>query len=328
MKVISVCILVILVQMAATAQQDSAMLVWPSPPDRPRVKHLLTISSLESLQSKKGFFSKLISFFTGDESTPRWLVQPVGIAVSADGRIVIADPGAHCLHIINPVKKEYDFIAETKFGKFESPVGLAFAPGGKLYVSDSQRGDIIVLDEDFDAQKEIKDSLSRPTGLLVVGTKLYVVNTGMHGIAVFDLEGNYVSSFGQRGAGGGEFNYPLSLAFRDSLYVVDGLNYRIEKLDVNGRYGSSIGQHGNVAGRFASPKGIAVDSDGNIYVTDALMDNIQIFNPAGQLLLIVGQKGSANGEFQSPGGIAIDGNDKIYIVETMNKRVQVLQYMK
>jgi DNA-binding beta-propeller fold protein YncE len=309
-------------------QQDSAGLVWPSPPDRARIRHIQTISSLESLQSKKGFFSKLLSFFTGDESSPRWLTQPVGIAVSPDGRLVIADPGAQCIHIINTVKKEYDFIAETKFGKFVSPVGVAFSRDGRLFVSDSQTGTIIEFNSDFDARKEIKTSLNHPTGMTIVGDTLYVAHTGDHAIALFDLDGNFLSSMGRRGNGKGEFNYPIALAARDSLYVVDAMNYRIETLDRRGQYGSMFGRQGNIAGRFASPKSIALDSDGNIYVTDALMDNVQIFDAGGRLLQIVGRHGSANGEFLSPGGIAVDRSDRIYVVETLNKRIQVFQYIK
>lgn len=329
MKIRISLILFVLAPMVAAAQSDSVRLVWPSPPDQARIKHVQTISSLESFHSKKGFFAKLLGFFAGSETTPRWLVQPVGIAVSpVDGRILIADPGANCIHMINPVEKEYDFIAETKYGKFISPVGLALAPDGTLFVSDSERGDIIVFDHNLDAESQIKGPFTRPTGLQVISDKLYVVDAGQHKIVILDLHGKYLSSFGQRGTDAGEFNFPLQIAARESIYVVDGLNYRVQKFDLNGRFASTLGQHGNIAGRFASPKGIALDSDGDVYVTDALMDNFQIFSPTGHLLLIVGHNGTRDGEFMSPGGITIDRTDKIYVAETLNKRVQVFQYVK
>lgn len=307
-------------------QQDSVKLAWP--PDRARIQHLQTISSMENLQPKKGFFAKLFGFLTGGERTPRWLVQPVGIAVSPTCDIVITDPGAHGLHVIKMSEHEYDFMAETKFGKFISPVGVAFAADGDIYVSDSQRGDVTVFNRDFDAEFQIKDSLSHPTGVKILNEKLYIADTDRHRIVVFDRKGTYLSSIGKRGAGEGEFNYPVQLAAKDSVYVLDGLNYRVQKFDFDGRFGMTFGQHGNIAGRFASPKGIALDSDGNVYVTDALMDNFQIFNPAGQLLLIVGGHGTKDGEFMSPGGIAIDSQDHIYVVETLNKRIQIFQYIK
>lgn len=310
------------------AQVSDSSRVWPSAPDPARIKHVQTISSPVGFKQENGFFSKILNFFAGGESGAQWFVQPVGIAVSPDGRIVVADPGANCIHIINIEKKEYDFITETKFGKFISPVGVAFASDGTLYVSDAQRGDIIVFDNDFDPDYQIKGELKRPTGLSIIGDKLYVVDTGEHKIVVFDRKGRYLSSFGQRGNGSGEFNFPIQLAARDSLLVLDGLNYRVQKFDLNGKFGSTFGRQGNIAGRFAAPKGVALDSDGDIYVTDALMDNFQIFDPNGRLLLIVGGKGYLDGQFMSPGGIAIDRNDKVYIVETLNKRIQIFQYLK
>lgn len=328
MKIKAVAVLFVVTQMVAFAQTDSVRLVWPSPPERTRIKHVRTISSLENLQPEKGFFAKLLGFFSGTEISQRWLVQPVGIAVAPDGRIFVADPGANGIHVINSGKKEYDFIAETKFGKFVSPVGLAFAVEGRLYVSDSQRGDIIVFNRDLEVEFQIKDSLIRPTGLKVIGVKLYVVDAGDHNVKVFDLQGKHLFSFGRRGAGEGEFNYPLQLVAHDSLFVVDALNYRIQKFDLGGRFISTFGGQGNIAGRFASPKGIALDSDGNIYVSDALMDCFQIFDPGGRLLLVVGRQGLKDGEFISPGGVTIDAHDMIYVVETMNRRIQIFQYLR
>lgn len=328
MKINIMFLCVVLFVTIVYPQSDSSSLVWPSPPDHPRIMHVQTISSPESLQPKKGIVSKILGFLMGSEKNAPWLVQPVGIGVSPDGRIVVADPGANCIHIINAKEREFDFVAETKFGKFISPVSVAFAPDGRLYVSDSQRGDIIVFDDDLEADFRIKGNLNRPTGIIVSDGKLFVSDTGEHKVVVFDLEGNYVHSFGHRGAGFGEFNYPIQLVAGDSLLVLDGLNYRVQQFDFAGRYMSTFGKQGNVAGRFASPKGIALDSDGNVYVTDALMDNFQIFNPSGQLLLVVGRRGVLDGEFMSPGGICIDKGDNIYIVETLNKRIQIFQFLR
>ncbi len=321
-------ILALLLPVGLAAQSNDSLLVWPGPPDPARIRHIRTISSMGDFKHEKGFFAKLVSFLTGGESTLPWLVQPVGIAVSADGRIFVADPGAHGIHVINPEKKEYDFVKETKYGMLISPVGLALTEDGRLYVSDSERGDVIVLDDDLEAEAQIKGSLVRPTGLQIIGGKLYVVDTGRHEVVVFDLKGNVMLEFGRHGAGAGEFNYPIHLAGRDSVYVVDALNYRIQKFDPAGKFGSAFGDRGDIPGRFASPKSIALDSQGHVYVTDALMDNFQIFTAYGQLLLIVGRKGASDGEFMSPGGIAIDRNDRVYVVDTLNKRVQIFQFIK
>lgn len=303
-------------------------LVWPTPPDRARIRYVETISQDTGAGEERGFLSKLFGFLTGGVRPPEWLVQPVGIAVSPDGVIVVSDPGSRAIHIFDRAKHEHRLVTETKFGKFIAPVGLAFGPDGSLYVSDSDRGDITVLDRDFEATSQIKGSLNRPTGLCIFGNRLFAVDSRWHKVFIFALDGTPVASFGRRGAGTGEFNFPVQIGARDSLYVVDQLNYRVQKFDAAGNFGSSFGMYGNVAGRFASPKAIAFDSDNHCYVTDALMDNLQIFSSAGQLLLIVGRQGRLEGEFLSPGGIAIDRNDRIFVVEMLNRRIQIFQYLK
>ena len=311
-----------------SAQDKGKELVWPTSPDKARIQYVETISSLEKFQPKKSFLSKLFGFITGGDRPSPWLVQPVGIAVGPDGRIFVADPGANCIHILDLAEGKYDAITETRYGKFLSPVGIAFSDDGSMYVSDSKRGDVILFDHDLNAQGEIRSPLDRPAGLLVLKNRLYVVDVGNHDVAVFDLSGKFLSSFGRRGSADGEFIYPVSLAGHDSVYVVDALNYRIQKFSPDGIHSITFGTQGTVAGKFASPKGVALDSDSDVYVTDALMDNFQIFDSQGRLLLVVGQHGSQPGEFMSPGGIAIDSGNRIYIVETLNKRIQIFQYLK
>ncbi|TAK51078.1 MAG: 6-bladed beta-propeller [Bacteroidetes bacterium] len=319
---------IVIITRVVSAQGDSNKIVWPSPPEQARIQYVRTISSLQSFEQKQGFISGIFGFLFGDESSAQWFVQPLGITVSSAGKLYVTDPGAGIVHVIDQKEKEYSFIKETEFGNFISPVGCAMSSDGILFISDSERGDIIALDEDDDALFKISDHITRPTGLQVQGDRLYVTETGRHAVVVFDLKGNYVTEFGRRGEGAGEFNFPVQLSVRDSIYVIDALNYRVQKFDLTGNVGSTFGKQGNVTGRFASPKGIALDSDGNIYVTDALMDCLQIFNAKGELLLVVGKKGTGAGEFMTPSGIAIDREDNIYIVESLNRRIQVFRYIK
>ncbi|MBI3193836.1 MAG: 6-bladed beta-propeller [Ignavibacteriae bacterium] len=321
-------ILILFIAGGLNAQTDSERQVWPSPPDRARIKHVLTISSFESFESKRDFFSDVFTFIFGSEQTSNWLVQPVGIAVSSSGKIYVADPGASGVHIIDQKEKEYDFIYETDEGNFRSPVGCAVSDDGIIFISDSERGDILALDDDYDVEFQIKDHLVRPTGIQIHGERLYVTDTGQHKIIVFALDGKYITEFGQRGDAAGEFNYPVQLATRDSLFILDAVNYRVQKFSFSGAFSSMFGRQGNVSGRFASPKAIALDSDGNMYITDALMDNFQIFNNKNELLLVVGKKGTGDGEFMTPNGIAIDQEDKIYVLDSLNRRIQIFQYLK
>ncbi len=112
--------------------------VWPPPPDRARIRHVQTIASSADLHVESGFFEKLIGALFGGRDRSPWLVQPVGIAVSGRGVLVIADPGAQGIHIIDQEKKSYRLVTETSSGFLVSPVAVAFSSDGTLSVTDSQ----------------------------------------------------------------------------------------------------------------------------------------------------------------------------------------------
>lgn len=306
--------------------QGDPELVWPGPPGEPRIRHLRSVSASTEMKEDGGLFDNIIGFLFGEKRTSHWLVQPVGIAVTGEGLICVADPGAHGVHMIDPAENEYHFIGDAYSGEFLSPVGCAVADDGKIYVTDSQRGEIVILDDDGDAVGVIRNGLNRPTGIQIRDGRIYVTDTGEHKVLVFTMEGERVAEFGSRGAGAGEFNFPVHLAVRDSIRVVDALNFRVQTLGITGGFGSTFGEIGNVGGRFASPKNIALDSDGNIYISDALMDNIQVFDTSGRLLLVFGGPGSKDGEFLTPNGVTIDAQDRIYVVDSLNRRIQIFQY--
>ncbi len=312
----------------ASFAQDSARPAWPAPPERARIRHERTLTAEAGVEADHGFFGNLLGTLFGGERTLTWLVQPVGIAVSRAGTLYVADPGARGVHIINTAEKEYDLITTTKFGPFVSPVGVAVDDDGLVYVTDSERGDVVVMDAEGDGEARIADGLSRPTGVQVAGDSVIVTDAGLHRVCVFDRDGKPLGTFGGRGAGASEFNFPVQLAVRDSIFVLDALNYRVQSFDRGGKFGSAFGSIGNVGGRFAAPKSIALDSDGNIYVTDGLMDNVQLFDHSGALLLAFGRNGTRDGEFVTPSGIAIGSDDTVYVVDSFNRRIQIFRYYR
>ncbi|TGE37386.1 6-bladed beta-propeller [Desulfosporosinus fructosivorans] len=75
---------------------------------------------------------------------------------------------------------------------------------------------------------------------------------------------------------------------------------------------------------FSNPRGIAVDSTGNIYVADTSNNRIQKFNSTGTLLATWGTAGSGHGQFSNPSGIVVDNStSNVYVVDTSNNRIQV-----
>jgi len=75
------------------------------------------------------------------------------------------------------------------------------------------------------------------------------------------------------------------------------------------------------------PKGIGIDSEGNVYVVDGLEDLVRVFDRSGHVLYVFGGSGSGPEEFQLPAGLFISRDDHIYVVDSYNRRVQVFRYV-
>ena len=261
------------------------------------------------------------------------MLRPYGITVAPGDIIVLADPGAHCVHLYDRTKPRYRRITTGGKAPLLSPIGVAADDRGGIYVADSFRRVIFRYDTDGEFVDTLgrESDLIRPTGLAFDPRRkrLYVVDTGGHRVVGFDGDGTQVVSFGQHGAGEGQFNYPVAVAVDadGNLYVTDAMNFRVQVLDPDGRFVRAFGKPGNGGGDFDKAKGIALDSDGHVYVVEGLHDVIHVYDDAGQLLTVLGGTGTDRGQFWLPTGIHIDAAGRILISDSANRRVQILRYL-
>lgn len=316
---------------SSAGSPDAAPWVWPLSPEKPRIKYLMTFITPQDLGATKGFFARLWEFIAGEDTVDR-IVSPHGVVSDGEGTVYVVDWGAGRIHYFNFKKKKYDQYGRTKLGNLVSPIGAALDADGLLYVSDSVLKRVFVFDGSKNKRVIGDDELLRPTGVAVNKREklLYVSDTLGHRIDVFDLAGKKVRTFGKRGGGDGEFNYPTHLAIdgNGDVYVMDTLNCRVQIFNKDGKFLAKFGSMGNAIGSFMKPKGIAVDSDGHIWVSDGLRNSIQVFDRSGKLLLIFGKKGIGRGEFDIPAGLYIDGRDQLFVGDSYNYRVQMFQYLK
>lgn len=72
--------------------------------------------------------------------------------------------------------------------------------------------------------------LSSPYDVQIIGSNLYVSDSNRNRIVILDLNGNTVGAFGTLGSENGQFNKPrgLSADAAGNLYVMDSLNERVE----------------------------------------------------------------------------------------------------
>ncbi len=299
-------------------------IVWPEPPQQARIRLVGVFGEPEDLGIRQSFLGRLWGWIAGPE--PRNMVRPYAIA--ADGEsLAVADPGVGAVHLFNRAGGDYERIEWADKQLLRSPVGVTFA-GGALYVADSALGKIFVFNPKGKLVRTI-EGVERPTSLAwdPQAGRLYVADTVSHSIVVFGRDGERLFTFGDRGTGDGQFNFPSHLTLAGGrLYVNDTMNFRIQVFDLEGGFVSAFGSHGDGSGDFAQPKGLGIDSEGHIYVVDALFNRVQIFDEGGALLLAFGGDGAAPGEFWLPSGVHIV-KDRIYVADSYNRRVQIFQFL-
>lgn len=316
-----------------TTEKPSAAvdLTWPPAPAEARIRFVQTFSNPDELNIEKSLWQMVGEFFVGTENT--YMTRPMSVVSVNEQMIYVADPGRHGVHRFDVNNDQYDLIRRPEDYILPSPVSLTVDDQGNVLVSDSQLAQIFIIraGKTVATQLDLDVELQQPTGLVwdKKTGDLYVVDTALHQVLVFDVAGRLQNRFGRRGTGDGEFNFPTMIWQDDEgkLLVADSLNFRIQVFARNGRYLSQFGEQGDASGYQSRPKGVATDKKGHIYIVDALFHNVQIFNQKGEFLLSIGEQGQAAGQFWLPAGIFIDEYEKIYVADAHNRRVQVFEYI-
>ncbi len=321
------------------ATPQSPELVWPLPPDPPRVRWLAEYKDMAKVKSpgarKRGWLDKVTGTKTPDEKLE--LRKPYGITTDNRGRIYAADTDLKVVFVIDPDARTVERREGNSRAPMAMPAGVAVDSEDRLFVSDAQLHSITCFSPDGDVIARFgTSSLGRPGGIAIDQrrNRLYVADAKESRIAVFDTRlFKFISFYGTPSkplkAEQGSFASPTNVAVdrQGNIYVADTLNCRVQVLNPAGKFLNMFGTQGDRAGEFIRPKGIAVDSEGHVYVADAEFNNFQVLSPQGQPLLAVGILGSGPGEFALIAGLHIDSRDRIYTTEMYIGRIQVFQYL-
>jgi DNA-binding beta-propeller fold protein YncE len=307
-------------------------IVWPPPPEIPRIRFVGAVSKPQDLKIRPGVFRRLFDYLIGQTEVP--MVAPYGVETDSAGRLYVVDTFLRTVHVFD-VKGSAYYRFPPDDANLVSPIDIAIEhASGRIYISDSKAGVVKIFKA---AGKKFageigKGVFERPTGIAVnpKTAELLVVDTLKATVFRFNLADHTLTGqFGGNGKAPGELNFPTNLFVnRDGIILVtDSLNFRIQEFTPDGKFLRGFGSIGNRPGHFSRPKGVAVDSDGNIYVVDSLFDNVQIFDRDSRLLMDFGRPGNDYGEFWLPTGIFIDPSDRIYVSDSYNKRIQIFQYL-
>jgi len=211
-------------------------------------------------------------------------------------------------------------------GVLASPRGLAMDNRSNLYIADGSGSVVHKMNLKTRKYKQFfklagDERLLFPIGLTVVKNDIYVSDSVLRRICVFDRQGNYKSSFGSD-----ILERPSGIAYSDKnqkLYVADTKKHVINVFDAQGNRLTEFGGRGIGRGQFNFPTYLWVDKEGKLYVSDTLNYRIQVFNPDGEFLLVVGRHGNRPGYFAHPCGVATASFGNIYVGDKQFENIQI-----
>ncbi len=209
------------------------------------------------------------------------MVGPYDICVDAHQRLFVADMAGANIHIFDLANRKYHQFSETSDG----------------------------------------EKLASPVSIELVGDRLYVADSMLRKIFVFDMEGNFIFAFGED-----VLKRPSSIAYQrqgQKIYIADTTGHSIKIFTKDGKLIDSIGSRGSLPGQFNYPTHLWIDRTGKIYVSDTLNYRVQIFSKEGAFLKLFGSQGDRPGNFAHPSGISTDNYGNIYVVDRQYENVQI-----
>ena len=175
---------------------------------------------------------------------------------------------------------------------------------------------------------------------------IYFTENGVGKIYKVDPSGNLsfiagsTSGF-QDGIGNiSQFDRPLGIAVNNTgeIFVSDYGNNRIRKIDSAGNVSTYAGNGGqgstdgiSSSASFYNPKGIALDSYGNLFVADSGNHLIRKIDTSGMVSTFAGNgsQGDNDGHrfeasFSSPDGVTVDDHNNVFVSDRSNKKIRII----
>jgi DNA-binding beta-propeller fold protein YncE len=157
--------------------------------------------------------------------------------------------------------------------------------------------------------------------------EVYVFNRGEHPVIVFDRDGKFLRSWGERLV---RRAHGINIGPDGTIWLTDDLHHTIRQFTPDGKLLLTIGDPDHAAtlhgGKpFNRPTHSAISpKTGDIFISDGYGNSrVHKFDPKGRPLLSWGEPGTDPGCFNIPHNIATDAAGLVYVADRENSRVQV-----
>jgi tripartite motif-containing protein 71 len=223
--------------------------------------------------------------FSGKGSDQGQVKNPQSIAIGASDRVIIADTGNNRVQVFD-LQGKFLFAfgsSGNSPGQFKKPQAVATDAFGLIYVADTfnQRIQYFSPGGVYLGQFKTPD---KPTDLTSDAQRnIYALMPAMRKIIKYSPEGKTLNSLSGSFRGKEYLTRAACLTVDDKgdLYFTEQDEHSLKKIDEFDSVLLSFGSEGDGMGQLDQPRGIAVDSKGQIFIADNRNRRVQVFKASG-----------------------------------------------
>ena len=263
------------------------------------------------------------------------LTYPTRIALGPRGSLYVSDARVGSVFILSR-----DLRVQGELQNLRSPLGVAVAPDGRLYVGVRDLRAVLVFSASGQKLSTIDEGgIQMPNDLALDALgNLYVADSTAHQVKIYDPSGARRATLAGSGTEAGKLRFPSALAIRQpsrsgdlggaELFVADQGNARIQVFDLKGRFLRSFGRavapfSADWKGRLVRVQSLAVDRRGRLHAVDSYLNRIQILDSmTGAYLGDYGAPGKAAAQLSLPLHLVLTSEGDALVTNAENRRVE------